>query len=267
MAQLARMDLMRDRTTPGGSPGSVAGSHQLSAASRLPSTLAYSAVLSLPTRQVSGDVALQPVPGWTVISAALCPILLVGGWLVGGAVQPPSYSPLEQTMSVLAGQMGTDRWIMTTALFLVGVTQLVTATGLRTVGIPARLLLVGTGLCTFGVASVPEAASGPTPVHLALAAGCVFSTAIWPIFVARSPAPCWAVSVGGCLAVTALFAALSGWVLYASFAGRDLGLAERVTSTALGLFPLIVVLSLRLVPAERHVRRSCSSWVAYHCNS
>jgi len=172
--------------------------------------------------------------------------LLVGGWLAGGALQRPPYSPMQQTMSVLAGQPGTDPWIMTGALVLVGATQLVTATGLRDVGTPARVLLVVTGLCTFGVASSPEPVAGPTPIHLAFAVSCVFTTAIWPIFIARRPpSPSWAVSYQSCAAVTAFFAVLSGWVLFESFGGRDLGLAERVTSTALGLFPLIVTVSLR----------------------
>jgi hypothetical membrane protein len=193
------------------------------------------------------DLRVSPaVPAWTLVSAALCPVLLVGGWVVGGALQHTPYSPMQQTMSVLAGQPGTHPWIMTGALFLVGATQLVTAAGLRQVGTPARVLLAVTGLCTFGVASSPEPVTGPSPIHLAFAVSCVFTTAIWPIFVARRPpAPSWAVSSYGCAAITVCYAVLSGWLLFASFGGGNLGLAERVTSTALGLFPLIVALSLR----------------------
>jgi hypothetical protein len=153
---------------------------------------------------------------------------------------------MQQTMSALAGQPGTDPWIMTGALFLVGATQLATAAGLTGVGLPARLLLLVTGLCTIGVASSPEPMAGPSKAHLAFAVSCVATTAIWPLFVARrGPAPSWSVSIYGCAAVTTFFAALSGWLLFTTFGGGDLGLAERVTSTALGLFPLVVVLSLR----------------------
>jgi hypothetical protein len=197
--------------------------------------------VNTPSATISGSV-----PAWTVVSATLCPVALVGGWLVAGALQPTSYNPMQQTMSVLAGQPGTDPWIMTGALFVVGTTQFVTAAGLHAVGMPARGLLVATGLCTFGVASTPEPMAGPTPLHLAFAASCVFTTAIWPIFVGRRPSvPSWAVNYHVCAAVTGFFAVLSGWVVFASFGGGDLGLAERVTSTALGLFPLIVILSLR----------------------
>jgi Protein of unknown function (DUF998) len=244
MTELARLDLARSRAARDGMTFRSASS-----VSEVPDlrNLARAREQTYPTfSSTASPLSLSPsVPGWTLVSAALCPVLLVGGWLVSGAVQPASYSPLQQTMSVLAGQPGTDRWIMTGALVLVGATQLVTAAGLTGVGPPARLLLLLTGLCTFGVASSPEPAAGPSHLHIAFAASCVFTTAIWPLFVARrAPAPSWSVSISGCAVVTAFFAALSAWLVFASLGGGDLGLAERTTSTALGLFPLIVALSL-----------------------
>jgi hypothetical protein len=44
-------------------------------------------------------------------------VLLIGGWVVADELQPVSYSPVRQTLGVLAGHAGTDRWIMTMALF------------------------------------------------------------------------------------------------------------------------------------------------------
>ena len=245
MTELARLDPARSRTVRNGvtsrSASLIAELPELRrAATALQRT--YSASSS-----TASPLSLTPlVPGWTVVTAALCPVLLVGGWLVSGTVQPASYSPLQQTMSALAGQPGTDRWIMTGALVLVGATQLATAAGLTGIGLPARLLLLVTGLCTIGVAGSPEVVAGPSKVHLAFAVSCVLTTAIWPLFVARrAPAPSWSVSISGCAAVTTFYAALSGWLLFATFGGGDLGLAERVTSTALGLFPLVVILGLR----------------------
>jgi hypothetical membrane protein len=251
MTQLVRSV---DTPTEAVGVGDTTGPASASAELRELSSAARRAVSSAP----SALGASQAVPPWAIASAALCPVFLVGGWLLGAALQQTQYSPLQQTMSVLAGQPGSHPWIMTGALILVGTTQFVTAAGLRQVSTPARLLLVVTGVCTFGVASSPVTLAGPTPIHLAFASSCVFTTAIWPIFVARrSPAPSWAVSSYGCAAVTALFAVLSAWVLYASFGGGDLGLAERITSTALGIFPLIVALSLRR--AANQDARSASS--------
>ena len=45
---------------------------------------------------------------WAIISAGLAPILLTGGYLVADALQPASYSPVRETISVMAGQAGTD---------------------------------------------------------------------------------------------------------------------------------------------------------------
>jgi Protein of unknown function (DUF998) len=188
-----------------------------------------------------------PVPGWAVGTAFLAPVVLVGGWLIAGALQPASYSPMRQTMSVLAGNTGTDRWVMTVALLLVGSCQIATGAGLTGVGMPARILLILTGLSTLGIAASPEPATGPTSRHLAFAVSCVVTTAVWPVLVARrAPMRSWILSVYGCATVTVVFAGLSCWLLIAARDGSgDLGLVERLTSAVQGVFPLIVALALR----------------------
>jgi hypothetical protein len=102
-----------------------------------------------------------------------------------GSPQPPSYSPMRQTMSVLAGQSATDRRVMTVTLLLVGSCQIATGAGLTAVRMPARILLILTGLSTLGIAATPEPATGPTSRHLAFAVSCVVTTAVWPVLVAR----------------------------------------------------------------------------------
>jgi hypothetical protein len=189
----------------------------------------------------------RPVPGWAVATALLAPVVLVGGWLIAGALQPAAYSPMRETVSVLAGYSGTDRWVMTAALLLVGGCQIATGAGLTAVRLPARVLLILTGLSTLGIAATPEPAAGPTLRHLAFAVSCVVTTAVWPLLVARrAPARPWIVGVPGCAAVTVLFAGLSCWLLIAARGGTgDLGMVERLTSAAQGLFPLVVALALR----------------------
>jgi hypothetical protein len=70
---------------------------------------------------------------------------------------------MRQTMSVLAGQSGTDRWVMTAALLLVGSCQIATGAGLTAVRMPARVLLILTGLSTLGIAATPEPATARRP--------------------------------------------------------------------------------------------------------
>ena len=64
---------------------------------------------------------MQPQTAWwlsgATVSAGLASVLLIGGWVVADELQPVSYSPVRQTLGVLAGHAGTDRWIMTMALF------------------------------------------------------------------------------------------------------------------------------------------------------
>jgi hypothetical protein len=177
----------------------------------------------------------------------LVPVVLVGGWLAAGALQPASYSPMRETMSVLAGYAGTSRWVMTAALLLVGSCQIATGAGLTGVRVPARILLILTGLSTLGIAASPEPVTGPTSRHLAFAVSCVVTTAVWPVLVAsRGPARPWILSVRSCAAVTVVFVGLSCWLLVAArYGGGNLGLVERLTSGIQGLFPLVVALALR----------------------
>lgn len=238
MTQLARQDPARNRSAGHDEhPGPArSGSDRARAFPVLPADESA-------RRQVTVS---RPVPGWVAVSAFLSPALLVGGWLVAGALQPTSYSPMRQTMSVLAGATGTDRWVMTSALLLVGCSQIATGAGLVGVRVPARILLVLTGVSTLGVAATPEPATGPTPQHLVFVVSCVVTTAVWPVVVARRvSAEPWSLSIHGGIAATVVFAALCGWLLIATQGATDLGLAERLTSSAQGVWPLVVALALR----------------------
>jgi hypothetical protein len=219
---------------------------------------AAQAWLAASARSATSSTALPAASrltsAWVVLTAVLTPVLLIAGWLTAGAFQPASYSPMRQTMSVLAGQTGTYAWIMTTALLLVAGCQLLTGVGLTRVGAPARVLLILTGLSTLGVAASPEPATGPSARHLAFAGACVVTTAVWPLFVARrGPDRPRILSWLACGAVTILFAALDGWLLLATHSGGDLGLVERLTSGAQGIFPFFVAFALWRT--ERRFRR------------
>jgi hypothetical protein len=186
------------------------------------------------------------VHAWAIIPAGLAPVLLTGGYLVAGALQPASYSPVRKTISVMAGQAGTDRWIMTGGIFLVGGCYLVTAAGLTGVRAAARVLLILAGLAGIGIAASPVPASGATPRHLAWTVLGAVTIAVWPAFAARraSPRPL-ILSVYGSAAVTAVFVALLGWLFIQTRDGSVLGLAERLTSSVQTCWPFIVAVTLR----------------------
>jgi hypothetical membrane protein len=183
---------------------------------------------------------------WAIISAGLAPILLTGGYLVAGALQPASYSPVRTTISAMAGQAGTDRWIMTGGIVLTGGCYLVTAAGLTGVRASARALLIVAGLAGIGIAASPEPARGATPQHLAWTTLGAVTIAVWPAFAAprASPRPLILSSYGSA-AVTAVFVALLGWLLAETRDGSVLGLAERLTSSIQTCWPFITAVALR----------------------
>jgi hypothetical protein len=110
------------------------------------------------------------------------PILLTGAYLIGGILQPASYSPVRTTISAMAGQGGTDRWVMTRGIFLVSGCYLDTAAGLTGVRVSARALLAVAGLAGIGIAAAHEPAGGPTPRHLAWSVLGAVMIAVWPAF-------------------------------------------------------------------------------------
>jgi hypothetical membrane protein len=174
----------------------------------------------------------QAAHAWAIISAGLAPILLTGAYLVAGVLQPTSYSPVRTTISAMAGQAGTDRWVMTGGIFLVGGCYLVTAAGLSGVRAAARALLAVAGVAGIGIAASPESARGVSPWHLTWTVLGAVTIAVWPAFAARraSPQPL-ILSACGSAAVTAVFVALLGWLLAETRDGSVLGLAERLTSS------------------------------------
>ena len=146
----------------------------------------------------------------------------------------------------MAGQAGTDRWVMTGGIFLVGGCYLVTAVGLTGVRASARALLAVAGIAGIGIAASPEPARGTTPRHLAWTVLGAVTIAVWPAFAARraSPRPL-ILSVYGSAAVTAVFVALLGWLLAETRDGSVLGLAERLTSSIQTCWPFIIAVALR----------------------
>jgi hypothetical membrane protein len=159
---------------------------------------------------------------------------------------------MRQTVSVLAGHSGTDRWIMTTALFLVGGCYLLTAAGLTGIRAPARILLAISGLASIGIAACPEPARGSTPQHLAWTAFGELTIAVWPAFVARraSPQPLL-LRVPGAAVVTAASVGLLGWLIIETQSGTVLGLAERLGASLQTSWPFVIALVLRRQTATK----------------
>jgi hypothetical membrane protein len=198
------------------------------------------------------------VPGWAMASAALSPLVMIGGWLAAEALQPPSYSPLRSTVSGLSGLGGTDRWIMTSALVVVGACYFTTAAGLPGVRMPARIVLMVAGLSSIGIALSPEPVRGSTPQHLAWTALGAVAITVWPAFTARrSPSQPLILTPCGAGAVTAVFLALLAWLVFETQDGTALGLTERLVSAVQITWPFVVALALRHATGPGEHPASC----------
>ena len=188
----------------------------------------------------------RPVAAWVPVFAGLSPTLLTIAWLIGDAVQPTSYSPMRQTVSVLAGRAGTDRWIVTGAVYLLGVCHFATAAGLRVLPLRARVGLVVAGLAAIGIAASPQPVSGSRAQHLVFTSIGAVAITVWPALAAQRRAPASILVSARISAVVSLgFLILLSWTVVETQVGGSLGLAERVSSAIQTGWPVAVAVSLR----------------------
>jgi hypothetical protein len=194
----------------------------------------------------------RTVPRWTLTSAAALPVLLTSAWLVAGQRQPASYSPIRQTVSVMAGYGGTDRWIVTSALYVIGLGYFATAVGLRVLGPWPRVGLALSGAAAIAVASLPEPARGTTSEHVVATAIGAVALAGWPVLIARPGSPARAVVGPGLSTVAAVVSVgLLIWMIIETRNGAALGLAERVSSSLQTCWPFVVALALSRSAPDR----------------
>lgn len=167
-------------------------------------------------------------------SALLAPIVLIGGWTAAAARQPAGYDATRDTISALAAQDASDRWLMTTSFAVLGACHIVTALGFREAAPAGRGVLVLGGALAIGVAIFPE----PAAAHVPVATGSFVALAAWPV-LARVPT-----RRAGLVASVVLGALLV--VLGLSLDSRRTGLTERVAAGAEAVWPLAALTLTRL---------------------
>ena len=173
-------------------------------------------------------------------------MVLFSGWALAASMQPAGYDPMIQSISSLAAEGAADRWLMTGALFVLGVCNIVTAFGLRAAALPGRLLLAFGGLAAMLVALSPEPAGGTSIRHLTATGVGFTALALWPILGAARGDPAagpftWALRPRVGYVATAVMAAGAAWFLLELHGHGDAGLAERVLTGIQAIWPLIVV--------------------------
>jgi hypothetical membrane protein len=181
-----------------------------------------------------------------VACALLIPAVLVAGWVVADAVQRPTFSPVRQTVSVAAGHGGDHRWVMTSALFAVGLLYLALAAGFRALRPAARAGLVVAGVAAAGIALCPEPAAGSTFAHQVCTAVGEVAIAVWPVLAVQRTHRRWPTSAGLGLAGSVLCLGLFGWLVSEVVEGGALlGLVERASASTQVAWPAVVAVGLR----------------------
>lgn len=197
------------------------------------------------------------VPLWGLVSAALAPVLLIGGWSLAASVQPRGFDSVRDTISQLAAVGMPHRWVMSAALAGLGLCHVVTAAALRPAAVAGRSVLAVGGAATLLVAANPlPAGGGGSQAHTAAATVAFVALSLWPALARRRhPAEdsdrsdaSWqgALGAGPRLVAAVFLTALLLWFFATLRSGStDVGLSERATAGAQAVWPLAVVLSLR----------------------
>jgi hypothetical membrane protein len=195
-----------------------------------------------------------------VVSSAIAPVLLIGGWTLAAGRQTGAFDAVSRSISALAATDAGDRWIMTASLAGVGVCHLVTASGLSASAAPGRVGLAVGGVSTLLVAAFPLGPGGAPAMHTAVAATAFGALAVWPAASwSRSGTGPWPLRAGGGLGASALLLGLVGWFATQLDGGANMGTAERWAAGAQAVWPLVVTTSClakrRPKGGVRHVSR------------
>jgi hypothetical membrane protein len=193
-----------------------------------------------------GSSDAKDVPQWGVLAAAAAPVLLVGGWTLAAARQPPTYDPRTDTLSALAAEGAVDRWIMTLAFVVIGLCYVLTAMALREPALPGRIALATGGVATIFVAIVPQPNSGTSDKHGVAATIASSAVAVWPALAARrEPRVSWLLRPIASITVSIVLIGLLVW--FASELQREslAGLSERMAAGAQALWVGLAAATLR----------------------
>jgi len=194
-----------------------------------------------------------------LLSSGCAPVLLVSGWTIAALLQGPGYDPVDQTISLLAADGASGRWVMTGALFALGACHLVTAWGLRAAAFAGRLVLACGGVSVIVLALSPAPSSGGSLLHGAVVGVAFALMAVWPVLAAdRGRAAPWGLRPSLSIAVSALMGVGAAWFLIELHGHGAAGVAERVLTFAQSLWPFVVVASCRIgIGVKDRTRAPC----------
>jgi hypothetical membrane protein len=191
------------------------------------------------------------VPWWGVVSSALAPLILIGGWTLAADLQPVPFDAVRRSISALGSAGMPYHWVIAVALLGVGVCHATTGLALLPAAEPGRALLVIGGAASVLIAVNPQPAGGGSLVHEAFSLIGVIVMTIWPIAgMRRDPGAPLGLRPPAAYAMTGVLLVILAWFCLELFNGPELGLAERTVTADQTIWPLIVVMSV--LAAKQH---------------
>ena len=186
------------------------------------------------------------VPRWGVLLAAAAPVLLVGGWTLAAARQPPGYDSRTDTISALAAQGATDRWIMTLVFAAIGLCYVLIAVAVREPALLGRVALATGGVATLLVAVFPQPRDGTSNGHGVVATIASSAVAIWPVLAARrGPQVSWPLRPMASATASVVLIGLLVWFVSELQRHTYVGTFERLAAVAEALWVGLAVTALR----------------------
>lgn len=193
---------------------------------------------------------MREIPWWAVAAAIVCPVLLIGGFLLATAIQPASYDPVRDTISELARPGATEAWVMTSALAGVGLCYLLVAAGLRPARGTGRVLLAVGGVATLLIAIFRQPRQGYSLAHELPVIVAALTCCTWPVFASYRRHPALLLTRAPSFAAAGASLGLAAWYTLESH-GALLGIAERSAAAVPTLWLLAVVVTTRLALSRR----------------
>jgi hypothetical membrane protein len=178
--------------------------------------------------------------------AAGVPVLLVGGWTVAAARQPPGYNSRTDTISALAAEGAADRWIMTLVFAAIGLCYVLIAVAMREPALPGRIALATGGIATVLVAIFPQPSGGTSDRHGVVAVIASSAVAVWPVLAARrGPHVTWPLRPVASATASVVLVGLLAWFVSELQRHTYVGTFERLAATAEALWVVLAVTALR----------------------
>ncbi|WP_329134425.1 DUF998 domain-containing protein [Streptomyces sp. NBC_01476] len=203
---------------------------------------------------------MRLVTWWALVSSGCAPVVLIVGWTTAALLEEPGYSPVRQTISVLAAGPPSGHWVLTGTLIIVGTCYLATAWGLRAASPAGRLSLAGGGVAAILLTVFPAPRSGGSLPHGWVVGVGFTMLAIWPVLaVRRSRRAPWGLRLAPSIAASAAMWVGALWFLIELELDGAVGTAERVVTSAQAFWPTVVVASCVWHSARSRYRRTSAS--------